>query len=316
MNSIPLEFSHPGCTTLYILGGSLLFGLTRIVKGGSTAIYLVALRILHPKTPFTPKEWKDLKQTGITVLKGFTELIPILSGIAFTLWYYRHDLFEDEDEPVPIGEIKYRASIDNESNVKRWEAFLLGDGKLKLTDCTPSDVSFEQMMKWEDVWVKSSRKGWQPVPGNFWEDSHTYIQYLFATQTLSKAQPEIAPVLYEDQYRPLIDRVRASPVAQMRIRQAFSRMMSFYGIDVIETEREVKLKAREPDFSNRLRWWTQDPTGGHNLQRVARILSSLQLFGCHEHKRSLLEFLTRNYEENPNVPDEFKKSYRDFWSQI
>lgn len=118
------------------------------------------------------------------------------------------------------------------------------------------------------------------------ERCHDYIQWLFPTVTASRFNPN-APTL--DPASAL--RLRQDPVAQQRLRAALARLLTFYGLELDDTDPADLEVAPGPDFDARSRTWLTP--NNHNHQRLTRILASLvargrrpdaeALFRCLEH---------------------------------
>jgi hypothetical protein len=140
-----------------------------------------------------------------------------------------------------------------------------------------------------------------------WPDSrleavHDYIQWLFPLPEPSGANPW-APVLSAGD----IAAIRGSERAQARLRDAFARMLAFYGL----MTREGRIE-KGAAFEERARNWLHP--GNHNHLRITRILRSLGLLGREAESRALWEFLQRLYQEERDAGrSAISERSFDFW---
>src|SRR6202034_1792343 len=91
------------------------------------------------------------------------------------------------------------------------------------------------------------------------ESVHDFIQWLFPLPERSGANP-VAPVLDEN----AIQTFRNSAQMKERLRRAFLRMLTFYGL----TWTEARI-ARAPDFAKHAENWLWP--GNHNHLRITRM---------------------------------------------
>lgn len=118
------------------------------------------------------------------------------------------------------------------------------------------------------------------------EEVHDYIQWLFPLREPSRFNPN-APLLDDAQAAVF----RSSPALRQRVRQAFERMLAFYGLR-LEGDHVV----HGPNWDQRRREWVSPLD--HNFLRITRILTSLQLLGLGTESRAFqaaLEKIARDY---------------------
>lgn len=131
------------------------------------------------------------------------------------------------------------------------------------------------------------------------EDIHDFIQWLFPLPERSGANPS-APVLD----RETMETFRATPVMKERLRQAFVRMLLFYGLRWTGTAVE-----RAENFRERARNWLWP--GNHNHLRLTRILRSTLLLGLEAESKAFFQALNGIYRE---FPDRISSRTHAFWS--
>lgn len=118
---------------------------------------------------------------------------------------------------------------------------------------TSSGATLEQILSWDD---------------NRLETQHDYIQWLFPTARPSRYNGN-SPVLDQTLQRAL----REDPVVQQNFLRAFDRMLRFYGF------RQEANGAILPGDNFAIRSAAWATPGNHNLLRITRILTSLNLMG-------------------------------------
>jgi hypothetical protein len=120
------------------------------------------------------------------------------------------------------------------------------------------------------------------------EDVHDFIQWLFPLPEPSGATPA-APVLDSE----TMAAFHSTPVMRERLRQAFDRMLRFYGLRwngaVVE---------RAEDFRERAKNWLWP--GNHNHLRLTRMLRSTLLPGLEIESAGLFRALNAIYREYPH----------------
>jgi hypothetical protein len=125
------------------------------------------------------------------------------------------------------------------------------------------------------------------------ERSHNTIQRLFPMVEQSRAQPG-APLLSREQ----IVRIQNDPQAVEGVRQAFDRMMLFYGFERRTAQSlgsQITSLHRLPDWEERSRVWLTP--NNHNFLRLTRILKSLRLLELHALSEILYQVLQSVYNE-------------------
>ncbi|EIM83871.1 uncharacterized protein STEHIDRAFT_100890 [Stereum hirsutum FP-91666 SS1] len=138
------------------------------------------------------------------------------------------------------------------------------------------------------------------------EYSHDYIQIVFPL-------PERSGVNWN---APLIDRAtfvafRTQPALRARLREAFERMMAFYGFGIEEKKKKVAksedgdsgkgrtaVLTRLPEFEERAgdSWLTRFD---HNHLRITRIIRSLRVLGLETEAKAFYEALVDVVKERP-----------------
>lgn len=137
-----------------------------------------------------------------------------------------------------------------------------------------------------------------------WDDEqleavHDFIQWLFPLPERSGANPG-APVLD----RETTEAFDATPAMQNRLRQAFERMLRFYGLRWNGTSVD-----RAENFRERAQNWLWP--GNHNHLRLTRILRSTLLLGLEAEAKALFDALDAIYRE---FPDRISSRTHAFWS--
>ena len=132
-----------------------------------------------------------------------------------------------------------------------------------------------------------------------WDDRrleaiHDYIQWLFPLPERSGANPS-APTLDEA----TIQAFRSTPVMRDRLRQAFLRMLRFYGLAWIPDSSDGTGPGihRAANFGIRSGEWLSPMN--HNHLRLTRILRSLRLLGLEEEAAALFRELDAIHQEYP-----------------
>src|SRR5947209_15931 len=129
--------------------------------------------------------------------------------------------------------------------------------------------TFDEIMGWDDARL---------------EMVHDYIQWIFPLPERSGANPS-APVLDAG----TIAAIRGSAAMKDRLREAFLRMLAFYGF-ALEGDRVVE----GPRFAAASRNWLQ--AGNHNHLRLTRMLRSLRVLGLEREAAVLWDALGGLYE--------------------
>ncbi len=141
-----------------------------------------------------------------------------------------------------------------------------------------------------------------------WDDDrleavHTFIQWLFPLAEPSGANPD-APILGTT----TIITFRSSIAMQQRLRQAFDRMLRFYGFVLTQGANGMAIE-RAPNFAERARNWLSP--GNHNHLRLTRMLRSTFLLGLEGESKALFHALNAVYRE---YPDRIPARTHAFWS--
>ncbi|HEX6494161.1 MAG TPA: opioid growth factor receptor-related protein [Acidobacteriaceae bacterium] len=129
--------------------------------------------------------------------------------------------------------------------------------------------TFDEIMGWDDARM---------------EMVHDYIQWIFPLPERSGANP-LAPVLDSG----TIAAIRNNAAMQDRLREAFLRMLTFYGF-ALDCDRVVE----GPRFAAASRNWMH--AGNHNHLRLTRMLRSLRVLGLEREASLLWEALRGLYE--------------------
>jgi hypothetical protein len=137
-----------------------------------------------------------------------------------------------------------------------------------------------------------------------WDDDrleavHDFIQWLFPLPERSGANPS-APVLDRETIQAFHD----TPAMQERLRQAFQRMLQFYGLRWNGSSVE-----RIGTFRERAQNWLWP--GNHNHLRLTRILRSMLLLGLETESKALFQALNAISRE---FPDRISSRTHAFWS--
>lgn len=128
-----------------------------------------------------------------------------------------------------------------------------------------------------------------------WDDDeleavHDYIQWMFPTRRPSGVNPD-APLVTAA----TIDAFAENPALRERLRKAFTRMLSFYGL-VRAGERIAMDPAR---FDDRAHVWLRP--GNHNHLRLTRIMDSLATLGLDPEARELRRCLIADVAPGPGI---------------
>jgi hypothetical protein len=135
------------------------------------------------------------------------------------------------------------------------------------------------------------------------EDVHDYIQWLFPTTRRSDFNP-FAPVLTES----TVAEFRADAALRARLRDAFLRMLRFYGFEVLEVRGHPVVR-RAANWPERSPGWLGP--GDHNHLRITRILDCLSTLGLGEEAKAFLREL-EELEEDGTGRDIDRESF-EYW---
>jgi len=126
-----------------------------------------------------------------------------------------------------------------------------------------------------------------------WDDDHLegvhdYIQWLFPTRRPSGVNP-FAPLVTDDTVRAFTD----DPRLRDRLREAFDRMLAFYGL----RRDGERIEIDDARFPIRSRVWLHP--GNHNHLRLTRIMDSLATLGLRDDARALQRCLLDEIAAGP-----------------
>jgi hypothetical protein len=133
------------------------------------------------------------------------------------------------------------------------------------------------------------------------EEIHDFIQWLFPLPERSGANPS-APTLDAE----TIATFRADAGMRSRLRQAFDRMMRFYGLQWNAAGTNLE---RAADFRLRADHWLRPMN--HNHLRLTRILRSTLLLGLEAESAALFHALNAIFRE---YPTRISARTHAFWS--
>ena len=122
------------------------------------------------------------------------------------------------------------------------------------------------------------------------ESNHDYIQWLFPLRERSIAVPA-SPVIDDSQ----VGVFRCNLFLQVRVVEAFDRMLAFYGLVRLPSSGDAHPIARLWTSADCRPSWIAPRN--HNLPRVTRILKSLRLLGLDSHARAFFRCLESLYRE-------------------
>lgn len=320
IENTPLEFKNPCFTTLYCIGSPIV-GACRIITNIFQSLYYLSASCCDDS------HWENFKEHATQVLKGLCELIPILSGVAFTIYYYQtqqqQQIEPEEMDPInlpdaPENILKPKTpSGDAQSNQMRVDelvAFYTGDAKRKIGN---KNGTFLELFGNEGSFAESQgRETIRPglVTDEDLESDHSYVQWVFPTQTASRFNPD-APVLYEDTQAATIKLLNKNPRMSVRFPIAFERMMKFFQMEVhYDKENPLTMSYEGEGWPK----WTLPAagSGNHNILRMTRIMQSLHLFGRDEEldclKKLLHSFVKK--EEQWGRNNNFTTALKTYWA--
>jgi len=134
------------------------------------------------------------------------------------------------------------------------------------------------------------------------EDIHDFIQWLFPLPERSGANPS-APTLDPS----TLEAFHTTPAMRDRLRQAFERMLRFYGLALNPSPSGLAVE-RLPNFRERAQNWLWPMN--HNHLRLTRILRSTLLLGLEAESKALFHALNAVYRE---FPDRISTRTHAFW---
>jgi hypothetical protein len=113
----------------------------------------------------------------------------------------------------------------------------------------------------DDIWA---------MPLDELEYNHDYIQWLFPLRERSGVEPNV-PVIGDDTVAAFED-----PDLHARLARSARVMAAFYGFEIVDDGRDVRVR-RQVSFEERRRVWLTP--GNHNFLRQTRIVKSLATLG-------------------------------------
>ena len=126
------------------------------------------------------------------------------------------------------------------------------------------------------------------------EYHHDYIQILFPLPEGSRFNSS-APVIDEATFHAF----RNSKELQGQLRKAFERMLSFYGLEIVNSTVNGIMIIPAPYFASASKGWVKRLN--HNHLRITRILRSLRVLGLEEEAKEFLAALTDVYENSGRI---------------
>ena len=135
------------------------------------------------------------------------------------------------------------------------------------------------------------------------EAVHDFIQWVFPSRQASLVNP-LAPLVTDDTVR-AFDR---DPALRDRLRQAFQRMLRFYGLGWRDSRVEIDDRA----FSARSRVWLTP--GNHNHLRLTRIMDCLSTLGLRTEAVALQRCLIEDVCAGPGNGRVAPRTI-DFWAR-
>ena len=135
------------------------------------------------------------------------------------------------------------------------------------------------------------------------EAVHDYIQWVFPTRGASGVNPD-APLVTAA----TVEAFAGNPALRERLRQAFERMLSFYGLR--RAGQRIEMDAAR--FDDRARVWLRP--GNHNHLRLTRIMDSLATLGLEHDARALRRCLIDDVAAGPGAGRISSRTLQ-FWAE-
>lgn len=143
-------------------------------------------------------------------------------------------------------------------------------------------------------------------PDDDLETVHDYIQWLFPTVQPSGVNP-FAPLVGEE----TVAAFAAAPDLRARLRRAFERMLSFYGLRLTQDRAaRARVEIDQVTFPGRSRNWLR--AGNHNHLRLTRMMDSLWTLGLTDEARALQRCLVADVYEGPGRNRISRDTY-EYW---
>lgn len=162
-------------------------------------------------------------------------------------------------------------------------AFYRDGGRMSSSGVGGQGPSLAEVLQKSDHWL---------------EFTHDYIQWLFPTRQASRAVRD-APVLTFDDLHEI---TRHGEHLRSNMLLALQRMMSFYGLEIVQGGDEVWV-LKGGNFDPNAQWLKPSD---HNALRLTRILTSLRLFQLGSYANALQAFLC-------GLPELRTHPSQDFW---
>ncbi|MEB3189773.1 MAG: opioid growth factor receptor-related protein [Snowella sp.] len=126
-----------------------------------------------------------------------------------------------------------------------------------------------------------------------WDDEkleycHDYIQWLFPLTEPSRAVPN-SPVLEAEDIAAFLE----NEELRAKLRNAFVRMLAFYGLAIQESIEGTQL-IEAPNYQERI---THLVCHSHNYLRITRILKSLRILGLEAEAQAFFKILQVIYQQ-------------------
>jgi opioid growth factor receptor-like protein len=137
---------------------------------------------------------------------------------------------------------------------------------------------FDEVLSWNDQLL---------------EGVHDYIQWLFPLDEPSAFNSDAPLVTAADRAA-----FASNPTLAQNLRRALSRMLAFYGFQLVETDTAISVE-RAPTWASQSRIWLHPHN--HNFLRQTRIVKSLTLLGQSELARAFGDVLVKEFERAPAV---------------
>lgn len=143
------------------------------------------------------------------------------------------------------------------------------------------------------------------------EYHHDYIQWLFPLPERSPfnpGAPQIDPAT--------ADAFRTRPALRDRLRESFSRMLSFYGFEAIQAEAGRKFGVRvdeNVDFTKRSQFWLRQ--FDHNHLRITRIIRCLRVLGLEDEAQAFYRVLVRVGTPGPGQSRGVSRTTLKYWAR-
>lgn len=123
----------------------------------------------------------------------------------------------------------------------------------------------------------------------FWENDHTFIQWVFPTKNRSVYNPK-APLLTSEDIE-FIKPLTYSHYIKSNFNDSFERFLRFLGLCIKNNKIQFHI---DEEYYETI-WGVPN----HNWLRITRCLECLNLVGLHSQLKMLIEFLEKEHEKLP-----------------